>query len=428
MSLNSIVDNIYQAFKARAADARVILLHAKGRYRTALLSRMLSSREIPIYYYAMGTDDVDIESFLAGFTHDLADQISTFGAHVNQVGFRHPLDLPALLNAFVRDLNELSDEPYILLLDEFDRAEIADDLQQFLEQLIDMLPPQCKLVISSRNLPRLPWMSLIAQKKAVMLKDAELISSDFYENQAENKARLDIQGFGPGHVLLDGDPISAWEGHLPRLLFFFALERPVVTRSEICQAFWPELNNDQAVNVFHVTKRRLHKALEPMGVDVLVHEDGYYRVNPELSIHYDVVDFVSALVEGRSSAQDDSAHMAAWQRAIDVYQRPFLQGHNEDWIMKRRQEYQTGYLEALSGMANVRLNENRPETALALLQRAVTENPSRQDIHRQVMHLYSELGRRSEAASHFQRLKDNLADSGSSLEAETQALYEELMS
>ena len=54
----------------------------------------------------------------------------------------------------------------------------------------------------------------------------------------------------------------------------------MVTRADICQAFWPELPLDQAVNVFHVTKRRLHKAL---GFDVLVHEGGHYRVNPALN-------------------------------------------------------------------------------------------------------------------------------------------------
>src|SRR4029077_14782627 len=97
---------------------------------------------------------------------------------------------------------------------------------------------------------------------------------DFYNNQTESNARVEIFGLGPGTVMLDSEPIDSWEGHLPRLLFFFALDRPVVTRSEICQAFWPELNTDQAVNVFHVTKRRLHKALDPLGVAVVVLQGG----------------------------------------------------------------------------------------------------------------------------------------------------------
>jgi DNA-binding SARP family transcriptional activator len=426
MTLESLLNDIHRSFQDRAAEARVILLHPNSRYRTALVSRLLSDSSLPVYYYAMGTDDVDIRSFIAGFTHDMAEQSPTFAANVNMVGLDDLSNPRPLMEAFAQDLEQLSDEPYLLLLDEFDRANVGDDLQNFLEGLIDLLPPQCRLVISSRNLPRFSWMSLIAQGKAVMLRDTEMITGDFYQNQAQEDARVQVYGLGPGNVILDGESISGWEGHLPRLLFFFALDRPLVTRSEICQSFWPDLNTDQAVNVFHVTKRRLHKALESLGVDVLIHEDGSYRVNPELKVHYDITDFVGALVEGRAS--QGAERVSAWQRVIDLYQRPFLQGHNEQWITRRRQEYQAGYLEALSQMANIRLEEGRPEHALSLLQRALGENQRRQDLHRRVMSLYADLGRRSEAASHYQKLQDTLREGNLSLEEETRDLYRELMS
>lgn len=426
MSLDSIVNEIYQSFVEKSANARVVLLHSAGRYRPVLLSRLLSAPDVHVFYYAMGPDDIDTVAFLSGFTHDMAEQVPTFGSRVNQVGFDSTDGQVALVNALVQDLNELSPDPYLLILDEFDQADIADDLQTFIERLIDRLPAQCRIVISSRKLPRLPWISLIAQNKAVMLRDADLVTRDFYQTPPEGEARLQVYGLGPGPVVLDGHTVDSWEGHLPRLLFFFTLDRPVVTRSEICQAFWPELDNDQAVNVFHVTKRRLHKALEPIGMDVLIHEGGYYRVNPALHVRYDVLDFVSALVEGRSAAPEQ--RLAAWQRAMELYQRPFLQGHHESWIIKRREEYQAGYLEALIETARLRLNDNRPEQALNLLMRAATDEPRRQDIHREVMRLYADLGRRSEAAGHYQKLQQILSDNNLDLEPETKEVYKELMS
>jgi DNA-binding SARP family transcriptional activator len=427
MSLVNRLDQIYAVFLHQAEHARVVLLHANSRYRTALVNRLLADPEQRTFYYAMGTDDVDVRSFLAGFIHDMAEQIPTFGAHVNHVGLDDLSDMQPLLAAFAADLGELSDEPFFLVLDEFDRADVADDLQSFLERLLEALPATCRVVLNGRGLPRLPWLSLIAQRKAVMLLDDQLVASDFYANQAAGEARLNIHGLGPGNVVLDGDIVTGWEGHLPRLLFFFALERPFVTRSEICQAFWPELNNDQAVNVFHVTKRRLHKALDALGVDILIHENGYYRVNPTLSIHYDMVDFVGALVFGRTSTEA-SQQMSAWQRAIDLHQRPFLQGHSEKWISERRREYQVGYIEALTGMAEVRVSEGRPEHALQLLMRAVGEHETRQDLHRRVMALFADLGRRSETAKHYNRLQEVLREHDLPLEAETARLYRELMS
>lgn len=423
MVLNDLINVSYQMFKERTVDASVALLHPDSRYRSMLVAKLMNDPDLQVYYYAMGPDDVNVRAFLAGITHDLANQHPTFGRYLNQVKFDVEGNEDDLLNAFVADLSDLSADPLILILDEYDRTDGADDIQAFVEQVILRIPAHCQLVISSRVLPRLPWVSLIAQRKAVLLKDDEQVSSNFYNMRTEGDLHLEVFALGPGYVLLNGEQISTWEGHLPRLLFFFTLDRPVVTRSEICQAFWPDLDNDQAVNVFHVTKRRLHKALD---FDVLVHEDGYYRVNPQVSVYYDIVDFVGALVEGRSPESPDKP--ALWQKALDLYQGPFLQGHSDDWIVQRRADYLQGYLEALSQMAETRLAEGRDENALALLQRAVSENDRYEPIHRQIMQLYAKLGRRSEAAAHYQKLVEQLKGENREPEVETQDLYAAIMS
>jgi DNA-binding SARP family transcriptional activator len=423
MELNNLIGASYQAFEDRASDARVVLLHPASRYRSVLVAQLMNDPQKMVYYYAMGPDDLNIHSFLSGITHDLANQHPTFGRYLNQIHFETEDNLDVLRDAFVADLRDLSDEPFLLILDEYDRTDSADDLQAFVEKVIVKLPPLCRLVINSRTLPRLPWVSLIAQKKAVILQDDLQIATNFYNMRTSGQPRLEVNALGPGYVLLNGKQIDTWEGHLPRLLFFFALDRPVVTRSEICQAFWPDLDNDQAVNVFHVTKRRLHKALD---FDVLVHDGGYYRVNPEVALYCDIVEFVGALVQGRSPEAPDKS--AIWQSAIDLYKGPFLQGHSDKWIVDRRADYQTGYLEALSEMARIRLAEGRQEHALGLLLRAVSENDRYEPIHRQIMQLYANLGRRSEAAAHYQKLLDLLKADRRDPEPETKSLYTSIMS
>lgn len=423
MNLHGLIDQSYQIFREQSANARVVLLHPRGRYRSMLVARLINTPELRVFYYALGPDDISVPSFVTGLIHDLARQHPMFGRHVSVLAPSEQADIDALVGAFAQDLGELSAEPFLLILDEYDRSDSADDVQTFVERLIERLPAHCKLVINSRALPRLPWVSLIAQKQAVLLEDDRLIAHDFYNIEANGQNRLEVFALGPGYVLMNGQPIDSWEGHLPRLLFFFALDRPSITRSEICQAFWPDLDTDQAVNVFHVTKRRLHKALN---IDVLIHEDGYYRVNPALAIQYDVMAFVGVLMAGRNG--DGPQRVAAWQKAIELYRGPFLQGHSDTWIVERRRDFRTGYLEALSEMAHVQLAEDRPEHALGLLQRALNEDSSREDIHREVMRLYARMGRRSEAAAHFQRLVDELDQAGRSPEAETKALYDSIMS
>jgi DNA-binding SARP family transcriptional activator len=420
-----MVSNSYGAFLQYASDASIVLLHPRSRYRSVLVAKLINDPELPTLYYAMGPDDVNVPAFLSGLTHDLTNQHPTFGHHLNLVPERlGEGDMEQWLDALAADLREWTDQPFLLILDEYDRSDSADDIQQFIELLAGRLPRQCKLVINSRTLPRLPWVSLIARDRAVILEDETLITSDFYEHRTNTEgSRLEVTALGPGYVTLNDELITTWEGHLPRLLFFFALDKPTVTRSEICQAFWPELELEQAVNVFHVTKRRLHKAL---GEDILVHENGYYRVNPALIVHYDVVDFVGALVSGRAAEGDDKVNF--WQQAINLYRGPFLQGHDDPWIVVRRNDLRSGYMEAITAMAEVRHQNGHAEHALRLYLRALNEDNTREDLHRRVMLLYAEMGRRSEAAAHYQKAQHELSEQGLTVSSETDAIYQQIMS
>lgn len=421
MKLHDFIDRAYETLLAHSPDARIVLLHPRSRYRSVLVAHLANAPGLNVFYYALGPDDVNLSSFLNGITHDLAAQHPTFGRHLNMLA-PDEYHFDKLLATFAQDIVEISTEPFVIILDEYDRADEADDIQNFIEKLVTYLPETCTLLINSRTLPRLSWISLSAKRRAMLLEDDQLLTRDFYDNQGTGSQTLEVFSLGPGFVLLNDQMIDTWEGHLPRLLFFFALERPVITRSEICEAFWPELDIDQAVNVFHVTKRRLHKALN---MDVLVHDNGYYRINPDLDVYYDAMAFVTQLIEGRNRKNSD--WISAYQQAVELYRGPFLQGHADPWISLRRADYRAGFLEALTEIADFRLKQERPELALGLFQRAVAEDNSRQDLHRQIMQLFAQLGRRSEAAAHYQRLCEDAAKEGWKLAPETQTVYGEIM-
>lgn len=399
-----------------------LLLHPRSKYRSVLVANLLRDQPYPVFYYALGTDDVHLSALLRGITQILSAQHPLFGRHTQLHALGASNNLRELAAAFSNDLNELCAEPYVLILDEFDRCDAADDIQIFLEYLVDVLPSQCTVVFNSRTIPRISWISILAKNRAVMLDDETLVRENFYDSTPRNEPVLSVSAFGPGFVLLDDDPIESWEGHLPRLLFFFSLDRPVITRSEICSAFWPDLAVDQAVNVFHVTKRRLHKALN---MDVLVHEDGYYRMNGDIRMDYDIANFVSRLIDAReSTGAEQFEHYSA---AADLYQSPYLHGYSDHWIKMRRGDFSKGYLEALKNLAEYRIGESRLEVALNLLLRALHETEDDESLHRQVMRLYTQLGRRSEAVTHFKTLEASLHKRNQLPARETIDLYTEIM-
>jgi DNA-binding SARP family transcriptional activator len=427
MALNERINAAYAALLEQLERANVLLLHPRSKYRSVLLAMLVNDDDVKTYYYALAPDDINLPAFIQSITHDLANQHPTFGRHLNMMSKEVFADMEkhvdVVLQNFVAELSELSDEPYMLIFDEYDRSDAADDIHRFVEHLADYLPANCRLIINSRTLPRLPWVSMVAKKQAALLLDDHLIEEDFYENKRDQAYDLEVFALGPGYVIHKGTEIHSWEGHLPRLLFFFTLDKPIVTRSEICNAFWPELEIDQAVNVFHVTKRRLHKAL---GFDVLVHNETHYQINPEMHVYYDVLDFVETLMKGRNPNNPNP--FEAWQHAAKLYRGPFLQGHNDPWIEERRVAFRAGYLEALTQMAQAWIGKDRKELALKLYRQALDEDNSREDIHREIMKLYKDLGRRSEAVKHYQDLEKSFADSGKKISAQTVEVYNEIVS
>jgi len=419
------MESAYAALIERIPQFQVVLLHPQSRYRSVTVARLINDNTRLSYYYAMEPDNISLRAFLESLMRQLSTQNPLFGRYLNLIPPKaydsEGGDFKLILETLVKEIGELSQQEFVLVMDEYDRSDESDDVHLLVENLINLLPAHCHVVINSRTMPRLPWLAMIAKRLAVMLLDSTPIEREFYMPRRQAAVDLQVFSLGQNYVMLDGRLIDSWEGHLPRLLFFFALDRPMVTRSEICAAFWPELRLEQAVNVFHVTKRRLHKALDKLA---LVHDDNFYRVNPELNIYYDIDEFVELLVQGRNPATPKPFEV--WKKVVNLYKGSFLQGHEDAWVQSRRASFRAGYLEALSAMATTFINREQRELALKLYLQALEEDNTREDIHREVMNLYQQLGRGSEAVAHFNEMEVNFQQRKQPLSSETIRLYKSL--
>lgn len=432
MTAQELIAPTVAALTAHYATNKLLLLHPNSRNRNLIIASLIYEPPCPVYYYGLRNEDTSLPQLLAGLSRDLSDQTAMFGKHINEAinpasgvnrSGDYDYDYDMLAKALSRDLSELDKKDYLLILDEYDRADEVAEVQTFVEHVLEHLPDQCHLLINSRTLPHLPWMALIAKRQAVVLRDAQMLASGFYSEHFSENPNVEAYALGTGTIMLNGQHVSGWEGALPRLMFFFALDRPMCTRGDICHAFWPELPIDQAVNVFHVSKRRLHKAL---GFDVILHENGHYHVSPALNLQYDVLEFVNSLVEARSrQGKDADSH---WQHAIDLYRGHYLHGYDDEWIAVRRSDFREGYVEALTELAKIREAQKRVDVALGLHIRAMNEAYNREDIHRDIIRLYGRLGRRSEAVEHFQKLETDFKEKyGISPSRETVAVYNEVV-
>src|SRR5260370_15199033 len=137
--------------------------------------------------------------------------------------------------------------------------------------------------------------------------------------QRADRALLEVYALGLGHASINGRKIDRWDGALPRSLFFYFIDRGMVTRDEIFQTFWPTLSIREATNVFHVTKRKISEIL---GFDLTVYWSGFYRISPDIDLYYDVVKFVEDVQN--SVVANDHDGIQLLERAIDLSRGLFL--------------------------------------------------------------------------------------------------------
>jgi DNA-binding SARP family transcriptional activator len=286
----------------------------------------------------------------------------------------------------------------VLIVGAYDFVEAAE-VDPLILALVPQLPEGVRLILSTRQLPvGLLTAPALRPHTALVPVNPDKMVLDYA--QPTDKKILEVRALGPGRVLIDGRLIDHWDGVLPRTLFFYFVDRAMTTRDEIFQTFWPALSTREATNVFHVTKRKISEIL---GTDLTVYWSGFYRISPELELHYDVVKFAEA-VQNAAVTEDDEA-LQLLHNAIDLYRGPFLSTIEQPWIEQRRAELASNYAEALAVLARLYANRHSPQEALGYFLRAAAANPQREDLVRHIMELYQQMGKPAEALEAYERLK-----------------------
>lgn len=398
--------DIEAQYDALDPNVRLVILHPAAYSSHRMLGQLLLKRGHTAYVHVPQDAD-NLKSALHPIIEALNEQLNTnlsFDAQASNVA--------AALNTLngAQLLIEGYDGPTAVILDEV------------IEEVVRQLKPGRRLVLSGRVLSTELVESLVKEEAvAVLPVDRKRLLIDYTEPE-EGKTFLEVRAFGQGQVLVDGRPIDKWEGHLPRALFYFFVDRAMTTRDEIFDVFWPKLNKREATNVFHVTKR---KVSEILGVHPTVYGSGFYRISPEVDLHYDVVNFQEA-VQNAAIADDDVAE-ELYQIAIDLYHDDFLSSMDADWVVKRREDLRAIYTDALIGLARIYERRGEKEAALGLFLRASASSPKREDLTRSIMTLYAELGKPEVALETFENLEEILQkELGVSPDPQTQELASEI--
>lgn len=232
------------------------------------------------------------------------------------------------------------DTPTWVILDETDCLQpqaLTQLVQEFLRRQ-DVV----KLLVMGRVMPMYLFHSEVASQIAFYPVDEPTMFFDYRQTVHAQKILLEVYTLGMGQTFINGMPLQRWDGWLPRVLFYYMIDRVMVRRDDIFQTFWPNLNEREATNVFHVSKRKVH---EMLGFDLTVYDSGYYYLSPDLDIRYDVRQF-NKLVQ-QAQVVPDSKAVVHLNNALSLYRSDFLSGFGGDWVVTRRAQLRRVYAETL---------------------------------------------------------------------------------
>ena len=402
--LSHEVTNVsFESFRASSAGKKVILLYPWTNYRNVFLSYFLNDLAEGLLYFRVPERTRGMRDWVQGLLDEVRLVNADFGERLGaalQDGTAGECGA-----ALAADIGGLDLERVVLFLDELDRVPQDEDFRQFMSALVENLPSNAQLAVNSRLLTYEPWINWVNRDEVVILGTAHRSSNLLFTKESTMKPQLEVYAFGRGHAVSNGREISSWDGALPRNLFFYFIDNPLVTRDQIFEVFWPKLSVRDATNVFHVTKRKITERIS-MNVDddnnyeLTNYSTGFYVPSEKIVRHYDVADFETAM-EGAMLSNDPHQREILYSHAIDIYKAPFLHPVKLPWVVARRKQLQLMYAEALIGMARVKQDGGEWEEALGYFARALKEVPQREDIHRGAMQMYINLGRNADAVQQY---------------------------
>jgi DNA-binding SARP family transcriptional activator len=396
MDANKLTGLTTEEMELIIANMRVVIMSPRSRYRNVFMADFTAKDDS--HMYRLLPEDTSLAMFLTNLSLQLADEVTRLGTKTKKALGETNSTPTDVAKALASDLTGTFMR--FLILDEFDRLEVSPDTVEFFDQFVGNLPPGLQLVINGRTIAYNPWNHLVRSGAAVVLGEDAALAGPIFTVDGDEKPHLEVYAFGSGEAHVNGIPVTTWDGPLPRNLFYYFVDHPMVTRDEIFETFWPDLSTKDATNVFHVTKRKIS---ERLGFELTSYSGGFYRPSHEVNLHYDVQYFEEAYKRA-----GESATIADWMHAVHLYRTEFLHDLDMPWINERRDVLRDMYAEALVNIARIYQGEKDLDQAAHYFLRALGQNPLREDLYRNLMGIYRQQGEHRAAIALYKTLEDVL--------------------
>ena len=239
---------------------------------------------------------------------------------------------------------------------------------------------------------------------------------------------------GGFHLFVNGVevPKAEWRTQKAEKLFkLMLIAKDKLPKEQVIEEIWPGTNPQAGDASLRMALTHIRKALrlDRYGIEGVVQRRGMVYITPEIEIYSDYQAFSALAREGLRLADNGDPRAArVLQQAIKLYGGVFLPDDlYEDWPANTRTWLQNLYLQILSRLIDLNLQQDQAAAALEACRYYLALEPADEQVIRTAMELYWRTGQRQKAIDLFQRLSALLADDyGVKPSPETVALYERL--
>ncbi len=201
------------------------------------------------------------------------------------------------------------------------------------------------------------------------------------------------------------------------LLAYLLLKRDQChSRQHLSGLFWGDYDEARAQNCLRTALWRLRQILEPEGTPA----GAYLLTTPSYEIGFncegnywlDVQKFEESITQALSKPEHswDSADVARLEQALKLYKGRLLTGCYEDWIVSEQERLENLYLHVLYHLMIYYRRHQAYDQGIECGQSILRHDTLRENIHRELMHLYSLSGQRTLALRQYEACQDVLAE------------------
>jgi ATP/maltotriose-dependent transcriptional regulator MalT/DNA-binding SARP family transcriptional activator len=159
-------------------NRKLLLISAAPGYgKTSLLIDFLQDTELPACWYAMDPSDSDPWRFMTYLVASITETFPEFkqSPYLSTLETRaNELDLQSTLQSVVNAIQETISEYFVILIDDFQFAAVNETIVELVSWFLDHQPDNCCLVLASRVMPDLPYLTLTAKQEIAGLGSEDL--------------------------------------------------------------------------------------------------------------------------------------------------------------------------------------------------------------------------------------------------------------